>query len=107
MNRGIVVHEAKVAVLAAEAREILVIQLFVQFEGNIIAAHAMTVKSPPALRNDYCDLLAEAESSRFRTARKATAITPGSSVPARTNLKPNERCWCGSGNKFKKCHGHK
>lgn len=76
MNRGIVVHEAEVEVLAAKAREIQVIQLSVQYGGNIIAAHAMTVKSPPAIRNDYCGLLAVAELSQVRAARKAAPSHP-------------------------------
>ena len=38
-----------------------------------------------------------------RTTPSATA-TPAASVPMR-KLGPNEKCYCGSGKKYKKCHG--
>lgn len=101
-----IVHEAEVVTLAAGNREVSVILLSIHHDGSFVSARAMQVKAPPILRTDYSELLAEAEAAKARTARLAPTLAPRFAEAPKKNLRPNDRCWCGSGNKFKKCHGN-
>ena len=45
--------------------------------------------------------------ANIRTNRDASGAAPKQQTVRNTNNKPgrNDPCWCGSGKKFKKCHG--
>ncbi|WP_224958717.1 SEC-C metal-binding domain-containing protein [Geomonas subterranea] len=102
VDPALIIHQAEVGALAAGTREIQVIRLSIGYPDKIVAAHATIVKSPPIIRADYHDMLAEAEASKRRTA---TAHAPDFTEAVGRDLNRNDKCWCGSGEKLKKLHG--
>ena len=57
--------------------------------------------APSALRRGRADGRADADAS----ARWAAAVVEQRRVDENEQLGRNDPCWCGSGKKFKKCHG--
>jgi hypothetical protein len=68
-------------------------------------AYVLAAMAPSPSDSDFAALEAHAarilESARRLTADGRAAMGPG----GKRKIQRNERCWCGSGKKFKKCHG--
>lgn len=92
--------------LATGAPNVLVIHVGVASEVNanggvmLERAHAARVPPPSVLQANYAQIQAEAAHIASRGDFKASASRRGDKKP-----RPNEPCWCGSGTKFKRCHG--
>lgn len=92
--------------LATGALSVLVIHVGVATELNanggvvIQRAHATRVPPPSVLQANYAAIRAEAAHIASRGGFKAGASRRSDKKP-----RPNEPCWCGSGTKFKRCHG--
>ena len=96
------VHQAEITALAMGLREAPVLRISATRTGEFIAARCIEVPAPPLVRIDYQELIAKADLLRARVKHAGVAALPRN---PNSKLRPNEVCWCGSGRKFKKCHG--
>jgi hypothetical protein len=92
------IQQAEIVSVARNAPEVIVVCVVYQSTEEIERAQSFTVKKPPILRADYPKLLIKAEAMKTRM---------GESLPEamQKKLRPNDKCFCGSGKKFKRCHG--
>jgi SEC-C motif len=100
-----VVHQAEVFALTAKLNEVQALCVLVALNGDFTKAQGVTVQTPPPSRDDYQELIGEAD---ILLPRMRDFASPNSSVaPVKVRKDPgrNEPCWCGSDKKFKKCHG--
>jgi len=72
---------------------------------SVTEAFVLAALAPSPSDSDYTSVEAHAarilESARRLTADGRAEMRPG----GKSKIQRNERCWCGSGKKFKKCHG--
>jgi hypothetical protein len=94
-------RRAELSAMASRQRWVHVICVGIDELNSVSKAQTIQVEPPDPKREDYRELVKEADAMRRRTvsvagAERRTVIEP----PGR-----NSPCWCGSGAKFKKCHG--
>jgi len=68
-----------------------------------LSAQRIAVALPKERTTENAYIYEEAERMRIRISRVEASKGNRDAAPAR--LGRNEPCWCGSGIKFKKCHG--
>jgi hypothetical protein len=100
---------ARAAAIATGAREIVVIVAHKTTATNYSRAVALKVDVPPPGSAEH--ERARAEAARLQAQQNAVtavmneeSVAPAAMPPARAPGR-NEPCWCGSGKKFKRCHG--
>jgi len=100
-----VVRQAEIAALATKSSEMQVLRVSVTAGGEFTDARGVSVQAPPTTRSDYGELAGKAQALWQRMRSGRSAATPDAPTKARKKPRPNEPCWCGSGRKYKKCHG--
>jgi hypothetical protein len=100
---------ARAAAIATGAREIVVVIAHKTDAAGYSRAMALDVKVPPPGSAEHARARAEAErlqaqQNAVSAALNEVSVPPVATPPARLPGR-NEPCWCGSGNKFKRCHG--
>ena len=97
------IRVAEAAALATERQVIYVLCASATLDGQLTAARAIKVPAPDSTRSDYPILVREAATLTANVTR------PSESRPSRDSagvkLGRNDPCWCGSGSKYKRCHG--
>ncbi len=71
------------------------------------AIEALGDELTPEEERKFDDVLVQKEKLRKRIEGSSSEGTPGEEIPVRRAVKlgRNDPCWCGSGKKYKKCHG--
>jgi len=100
LNSAAVIRQAEVAALATKAWDVLALCLLVNGTGDFTGASGVFVESPHSSRENYQELMTNAEALALRVKAERLA-----NPRMRKRPRPNEPCSCGSGRKFKKCHG--
>jgi len=101
---------ARAAAIATGAREVVVVIAHKTTATDYSRAVVLKVDVPPPGSAEHEHARGAAE--RLQTQQNAVtaamnheeAWSPAAAPPARTPGR-NEPCWCGSGKKFKRCHG--
>jgi hypothetical protein len=98
--------KAKKVAIGAGERSITAILAHTRAPGDYSRAISVGIVIPPQDSTEYRRYRAEAAEAKAREdrAQARPAPPPGSPAPAR-KIGRNEPCWCGSGKKFKRCHG--
>ncbi|BCR05320.1 hypothetical protein DESUT3_23890 [Desulfuromonas versatilis] len=104
-NGGI--RQAEIVSLSLNQPSVMVICFSYRPDGEINKAQGFTVKRPPMIRADYTELLAKAESMKARIVKNVPASGIVKQAVGGKKIRPNDKCFCGSGRKYKKCHGRK
>jgi hypothetical protein len=100
---------ARAAAIATGAREIVVVIAHKTAATGYSRAAALKVDVPPPGSAEHERARAEAE--RLRAQQNAVTAAMNEESVASVTMPParmpgrNEPCWCGSGKKFKRCHG--
>ncbi len=97
--------KANAATIAVDSTESIVIVASVVPNGGYSRAERIESSLPAIDRPEYAHIRAEASQLKarrvpFTAGAEAEDKKPRQRLPGR-----NEPCWCGSGKKFKKCHG--
>ena len=95
--------KAKAAAVAASSSAIVAIVAHATSATEYSRAAVMPVEVPPSGSAEYERARAEAE--RLKDQANPATIKAAAPMPPARPLGRNERCWCGSGKKFKRCHG--
>ncbi len=95
------IQQAEIAALALGKREVLSLRISATRTGDFTAARGLNALAPLLVRKDYQELVAKADALRARIK----SAPPNARGGPKIKLGPNEKCWCGSMRKFKKCHG--
>lgn len=103
LDESEVVRQAEVVAIASQQPVVCAICAFYDRESQLTAVSSLMVSAPPADRRDYRELIHRAHALQERTVPMPGADPQTARVP--TRLGRNEICWCGSGLKFKRCHG--
>jgi hypothetical protein len=99
-------QKAKAAAVAAGARSIVSLLVHATAPGEYSRAVSVGVVIPPPDSMEYGKLRAQAAEARAREAlAQLRQPQPVNAAPPKRKMGRNEPCWCGSGNKFKRCHG--
>lgn len=110
-NTETIAATARAAAIATEAREIVVIVAHKTTATDYSRAVVLKVDVPAAGGPEHAR--AQSEAARLQAQQNAVTAAmsqeeswspPAAAPPARLPGR-NEPCWCGSGNKFKRCHG--
>jgi uncharacterized protein YchJ len=108
-NLDAIAATARAAAMATGAREIIVVVAHKTSATGYSRAMALEVEAPPPGSAEHARARLEAE--RLQAQQNAVSaalnqerVPPLAAPPARLPGR-NERCWCGSGKKFKRCHG--
>jgi hypothetical protein len=100
---------ARAAAIATGAREIVVIIAHKIDATGYSRAMALEVEVPPPGSAEHARARAEAERLQAQQNAVSVALNQESAAPVATPPARlpgrNEPCWCGSGRKFKRCHG--
>jgi hypothetical protein len=98
--------KAKKVAIGAGERSITAILAHTRAPGDYSRAVSVGIVIPPQDSTEYRRYRAEAAEAKAREDRAQVRPAPqsGSAAPAR-KIGRNEPCWCGSGKKFKRCHG--
>jgi hypothetical protein len=104
LKREALIRQAEVVALTTKASKVDALCVGVTSTGDFAAAHGISVPAPSPSRGDYRELMRECESLRVLGTGSAASGTK-TPVPPTKKPRPNERCWCESGRKYKKCHG--
>jgi hypothetical protein len=98
-------EKAEIACLSMELSAIFVLQLELTIEGKCISARTFKVNAPPTDRENILDISIKAALARNRMIDLRTMSYPSKAAIVKKKLGVNDRCWCGSKRKYKKCHG--
>ena len=81
--------------------------LNVRVESGGVAASTPTARRPQQMVENTSEIKEVKSAASSGAARPTPAPAPAAKVPHRAGPKVgrNDPCWCGSGKKFKKCHG--
>ena len=97
--------KANAATLAAGSNESVVILVSATARGNFSRAERIKNSVPAIDTPEYADIRSEASRMKTRQVSFAPDAEAKEQKPQRRLPGRNEPCWCGSGKKFKKCHG--
>lgn len=104
VDRGLVEKKASAAALASSTNKMIGVIVFASPDQGYDTAVPFPVQIPAARNSENSALYEEAE--RMRQPRRQTALTGAKQAKKQVKkLGRNQLCWCGSGIKFKKCHG--
>lgn len=103
VNLRNVKDKASAAALAAKASDMIAILALVDVREGYVAAERFVAEIPAERTAENSAIFEDAERMRGRQVSVAALASPRI-VPTRPPGR-NEPCWCGSGTKFKKCHG--
>jgi hypothetical protein len=95
--------KAAAAMLATRATRIIAIAVVAGPSDGYLSAQWIEVAPPKERTAENAHIYEDAERMRARVTRIEASEDKKSAAPPR--LGRNEPCWCGSGIKFKKCHG--
>jgi uncharacterized protein YchJ len=95
--------KAAAAMLATLATRMITIAVVASPSDGYLNAQLVEVALPTARTAENAHIYEDAERIRTRVTRIEASDDKKSAVPPR--LGRNEPCWCGSGIKYKKCHG--
>jgi hypothetical protein len=98
-----VVRLAEAAAVATERQETYVIRASANTSGQLIAAYGLRVPVPHPTRSDYPAIARESRNLMVRMTNARPMDPRRTSGLAK--LGRNDPCWCGSGSKYKRCHG--
>ena len=104
-NVDAAIRQAEVVGLAMKSLEMQMLMLSVTSSRDFTGARGLSVQTPTELRADYQELLAEAKALEPRLIPTKHQNNQNARSTSKKKPRPNEPCWCGSGRKFKKCHG--
>jgi hypothetical protein len=93
---------AETAGLALNQHEIYVIDSTAR-NGQFASAASRRVTAPDPARSDYPELVREAKLLTARIVDIPHSVSHGALQAAKVGR--NDPCWCGSGSKYKRCHG--
>lgn len=96
--------KASAVALAAKAPDMIALYVTAEASGRYITAKRFDVKVPAA-RNETNARIYEDAERMLRRQRPVVTASAKQKAEATRRLGRNERCWCGSNLKFKKCHG--
>ena len=96
--------KASAVALAAKAPDMIALHLTAEPSGAYNAGRRFVAKVPVARNETNARIYEDSERMLRRQTPTATA-TAKQRTAATRRLGRNERCWCGSNLKFKKCHG--
>jgi hypothetical protein len=97
-------NRAKKVAIAAGERAITAILAHTTAPGEYSRAVSVGIVIPPQDSTEYRRYRAEAAEARAREDLAQVRQAPQPEAPRR-KIGRNEPCWCGSGKKFKRCHG--
>jgi hypothetical protein len=104
VDLGAARDKAAAAKLATRATRMIAVAVVASPADGYIRAQLVEVALPNQRTAENAHLYEDAERMRTRVSRvEASEDNKRSAAPPR--LGRNEPCWCGSGIKFKKCHG--
>lgn len=103
-DRQVVRTKAIAAALAANVTDIVVVVAVVDPLKGYVAAERYSVEIPSERTPENAVIFEEAYRVRARQVPAATLTHVRKAAPARLPGR-NKPCWCGSGIKYKKCHG--
>jgi uncharacterized protein YecA (UPF0149 family) len=95
--------KAAAAMLATRATRMIAIAVVASPSNGYLNAQWIEVAVPKERTAENAHIYEDAERMRIRVTRIEASEDKKSVAPPR--LGRNEPCWCGSGIKFKKCHG--
>lgn len=103
-DRNAVRRKAQAACLASKQEKVLELTISVAPNGKFQALDANWIEAPSADAEDLADLQAQARSLKFLPTPNARQSASHAKANHR-KIGRNDPCWCGSGRKYKKCHG--
>jgi len=95
--------KAAAAMLAMRATRMIAIAVVASPSDGYLSAQLVKVALPKQRTAENAHIYEDAERIRIRVSRIEASEEKKSADPPRPGR--NEPCWCGSGTKFKKCHG--
>jgi hypothetical protein len=95
--------KAAAAMLATRAIRMIAIAVIANPSDGYLSAQWVEAALPKERTTESAHIYEDAERMRIRISRIEASEDKKSAAPPR--LGRNEPCWCGSGIKFKKCHG--
>jgi SEC-C motif len=95
--------KAAAAMLATRATRMIAVAVVASPSNGYLSAQRVEVALPEESAAENSHIYEDAERMRSRISRIEASEDKKSTAPPR--LGRNEPCWCGSGIKFKKCHG--
>jgi hypothetical protein len=95
--------KAAAAMLATRATRMIAVAVVASRSDGYVSAQALDVPLPKERTAENAHIYDDAERMRIRVSRMDASGDKKSATPPRPGR--NEPCWCGSGIKFKKCHG--
>jgi len=104
LERQAVVRKAQAAALASNSTRLVGVIAFADPDSGYERAEYFHVDVPTIRTPGNSAIYVDAERMRTRRVPKTVATSTMGKVPTR-KIGRNERCWCGSGLKYKKCHG--
>jgi hypothetical protein len=99
------VRQAEIVAVALGSAQTRVVRALATTTGEFSEAWGLRVGVPDPSGPGYQALFREAEALRPRGKHTGVGPEPLSGSAAGKKLRPNEPCSCGSGRKFKRCHG--
>jgi len=100
----LVKSKSSAAALAANTTNMIGIIVFADPKTGYESAEFFSVEVPTARNRENTAIYEDAEKMRA-PKRQVVLTTPGKAAMAVKAPGRNQPCWCGSGIKFKKCHG--
>jgi hypothetical protein len=98
-------QKAKKAAVAAGERSITAILAHTKGPGEYSRAVSVGIILPPPDSTEYGRYRAEAAEAKAREGLAQMRRAPVEPESPHRKVGRNEPCWCGSGKKFKRCHG--
>jgi hypothetical protein len=95
--------KAAAAMLATRAARMIAVAVVTSPSEGCLSAQLVEAAPPKERTAENAHIYEDAERMRARVTRIEASEDKKSAAPPR--LGRNELCWCGSGIKFKKCHG--
>lgn len=95
-------RKAMAALIAADMKAAIVVLIAVSNQGAFTRIGHYSIHSPEVIDDD---LRAEVKSMQQQIAKPVPQKSGQDRAPPQRRLGRNELCWCGSGVKYKRCHG--
>lgn len=97
-------RKAASAAIALNTRDILAIFVGIDVQGDYVLASRFEVEIPNAKTPENQEIYNDSKAMESRFVNFDSVGKDGK-VKSPRKIGRNERCWCGSGIKYKKCHG--
>lgn len=97
--------KVKAAAIATGADNIVTVLAFAKQNGGYVRAELLGIDVPSPSDPEIAALREEAEKMKQRAFSIRSPERELHSEGKQKKIRRNEPCWCGSGKKFKKCHG--